>query len=301
MPDAILGLVRRSEVYRRLADAVRRRTDPLGTSQAQQVLLRLQYQSLARAGLRADQMPGFRDVGFRCFSQFEEDGILLYIFSLIGSTNRIVVEIGAGDGRECMAANLLINHGWWGVLFDGRSENVAAAERFYRTVPDTALLPPDCRKAWITAENVNEVIAASGVGGSIDLLSIDLDGMDYWIWRAIEVVEPRCVVCETHDMIPSQAALTVRYDPAFDCWSKPARLRQYRGASLLAMVKLGRAKGYRFVGTHRHGFNAFFVREDLCEPWLPEASIEHCHDNPWTRRRQEVHWPLVRDLGWQEV
>ena len=69
------------------------------------------------------EMPSFREVGFKAYSQFEEDGILLYIFSIIGVSNKKVVEICVGDGTECMAANLLINHGWEGLLFDGSEEN----------------------------------------------------------------------------------------------------------------------------------------------------------------------------------
>ena len=83
-------------------------------------------------------LPRFDDVGFRKYSQFEEDGILLYIFSLVPPLNRTCVEICAGNGRQCMATNLIINHGWWGHLFDGNPANVAAGNRFFANTTSLA-------------------------------------------------------------------------------------------------------------------------------------------------------------------
>jgi hypothetical protein len=110
-------------------------------------------------------------VGFRVYSQFEEDGILLYLFSLIPPVNRRCVEICAGDGRQCMTTNLIVNHGWWGYLFDGNEKNVRNGERFFANQQDTFLHPPLFTHAWITAESVNEQLCAAGATGVVDLLS----------------------------------------------------------------------------------------------------------------------------------
>ena len=75
----------------------------------------------------------------------------------------------------------------------------------------------------------------------------------------------------------------------------------YLGASLLAMVKLCRRRGYRLIGGHRHGFNAFFLREDEGQKFFPEVSIESVHDNHWSRWNQETNWPLVKDMPWKQV
>ena len=166
---------------------------------AQKILMQ-HYRLLAARGKEC--LPSLNDVGFRIFSQFEEDGILLYLFSLIPPTNRRCVEICAGNGRECMTTNLIINHGWWGYLFDGMDSNVRSATRFFANNKDTFLHPPTFTKVWITAENVNEQLASVGVTGRIDLLSLDLDGMDYWVWKAIKVIDPIVVVCETHNAVP---------------------------------------------------------------------------------------------------
>ena len=135
---------------------------------AQKVLMQQEPSACRVAG--GEQSAVVKDVGFRNYSQFEEDGILLYLFSLIPPVNRRCVEICAGNGRECMTANLIINHGWWGYLFDGMDSNVQARDvGFLRTTRTHFSIRQQFTKAWITAENVNERLTA-GVTGPVDLL-----------------------------------------------------------------------------------------------------------------------------------
>lgn len=261
---------------------------------AQKTLMQ-QYRLLASQG--NEWLPNIRDVGFRKYSQFEEDGILLYIFSLIPPVNRTCVEICAGDGRQCNTTNLIVNHGWWGHLFDGNEQEVEAGRVFFSKNNDTKYVyPPRFTKAWITAENVNEQIAQSGATGSIDLLSLDIDGMDYWVWKAISVIEPQVVVCEIHNPIPPDKALTVPYDAGFAYKSE-----LYRGASLAAMCKLGREKGYRLIGTHRFGFNAFFIKNGVGEEFFPEVDVDSCLQDPYSSLVRKEKWPLAKEFNWQEV
>ncbi|WP_454065135.1 hypothetical protein [Candidatus Nitrospira salsa] len=260
---------------------------------AQKVLMN-QYRLQAFHG--RDHLPNLKDVGFRKYSQFEEDGILLYIFSLIPPINRKCVEICAAYGRQCNTANLIINHGWWGYLFDGDENHVNAGKEFFSKNKDTFLYPPRYTTAWITAENVNEVIERSGAKGAIDLLSLDVDGVDYWIWKAIAVVEPQVVVCETANPIPPDKAWTVPYDPTFVCESE-----NYRGASLAAMCKLGKEKGYRLIGAHRFGFNAFFMKNGVGEEFFPEVTVESCVDDPYSQLARTERWPNAKLFTWYEV
>ena len=241
-------------------------------------------------------VPGFSEVGFRCHSQFEEDGILLFIFALIGTTNKKTVEICAGNGIECMSTNLILNHGWWGYLFDGDERNVERGRAFFRTSKDTFLYPPKFTHAWITAESVNEVISQSGVVGDIDLLALDIDGMDYWVWKAIQCIRPRVVVCETHNIISADDAITIPYDPNFVV-STP----DYMSASLAAMTKLAEEKGYRLVGTHRYGFNAFFILNEIATDLLPTVTPSQCLQDPYTLELHSVRWPKVKHLNWERV
>jgi hypothetical protein len=212
-----------------------------------------------------------RDVEFRTFSQNGEDGALLYIFSQIGTTNRTVVEICAGNGIECNAANLLITHGWKGMLVDGDKRNAEFAKVMYSILQDTFVRQPVVAQSWVTAENVNELIGGHGFSGEIDLLSLDIDGVDYWLWKAITVVRPRVVVLEYNGVWKAEHAVTVPYDPKFAL--DFSRTPYYCGASLGAFAKLGRSLGYRFVGTVRTEINAFFVREDVAVDVLPEVDL----------------------------
>jgi hypothetical protein len=227
--------------------------------------------------------PDLAETELRCFSQNGEDGILLYLFSLLGTTNKKVVEVCAGNGIECNAANLIVNHGWSGLLVDGDPANIAAGRRFYQSCRDTFACPPTLVHAWVTAENVNTLVSANGFDGDIDLLSLDLDGMDYWVWKALTCSRPRVVVLEFNYRWGPRRAVTVPYRPDF-------RVEGHKhpwccGASLPAFVKLGRERGYRLVGTHRLDFNALFLRSDTGPDLFPEVSAEEVFArNPLLRR-----------------
>ncbi|MGH7821570.1 MAG: hypothetical protein ACREQ9_17535 [Candidatus Binatia bacterium] len=264
---------------------------------ALQILLQLRYQELlARRG----PFPELRDVGFRSFSQNEEDGVLLYLFSLIGAPTRRSVEICAGDGIECNTANLLLRHGWTGLLVDGDEAKVTRGREFYRRAKETRLWRPTFVHAWITAENVDALLSQHGFSGDVDLLSIDVDGMDYWIWKAIRAATPRVVVIESQDVWGPDIAVTVPYDREFRS-RVTMEGPEYGGASLAALVKLGREKGYRLVGCERYGFNAFFVRSGIGEDVLPEIEPSRCFEHPRTRRDLEARLARVRRQRWIEV
>jgi hypothetical protein len=262
------------------------------SSKEAQLMLFHAYKEMASRGI----VPSLLDVGFRCHSQCEEDGILLFIFALIGTTNKKVVEICAGDGIECMSANLILNHGWWGYLFDGNKENVKRGQMFFRNNRDTFLCPPKFTHAWINAENVNTAIGDAGLSGEIDLLALDIDGMDYWVWKAIRCIRPRVVVCETHNAIGADEALTVPYGPNFVI-TKP----DFCGASLAAMTKLAEEKGYRLIGTHRYGFNAFFILKEIAKDILPTVAVEQCLKDPFSLEARSVRWPKVKNMNWVKV
>ncbi len=241
-------------------------------SQVGQLQLRLHYQSLVR---QRCALPAFPEIEFRCFSQNGEDGILLYLFSVIGAVTRNVVEIGAGDGIECNAANLIVNHGWQGLLLDGDGEQVARGREFYATCRTTWVSPPTFVHAWVTAENINTLVMAQGTAGPVDLLSLDIDGNDYWLWKALDCIQPRVVVLEFNASCGPDRSVAMSYVPEYRL--NLAALPYRCGASLPAFVKLGRAKGYRLVGVQSLGFNAFFVRNGTGEDLLPEVSPHECY------------------------
>ena len=220
---------------------------------------------------------------------------------MIGVDAGTVIEMCCGNGEECMATNLILNHGYKGFLFDGSETNIHAATQFFNANKDCLLVKPDLKCSWITTENVNELLTSSGVPRDVDFFSLDIDGNDYWVWEAIEVISPKVCCFETHDIIPSNKSLTIPYDPNFYCWSRPLELQDFRSVSLAAMVKLSKRKGYRLIGSHKHGFNVFFMRDDIGNDFFPEVSIVDVHNNPWTKYGQDQRWESVKNLGWVEV
>jgi hypothetical protein len=268
--------------------------------QATQVELIQRYRQLAREGR---YLPTINEAGFRVFSDTDEDGILLYLFALVGSPTRRLVDLGAASHTASNTANLILNHGWTGLLVDGAPDSVDAGRAFFAGHPMTRAWPPRIECAFVTAENVNDVLCRNEIVGDIDLLSIDIDGMDFWIWKAIDVVTPRVVVVEYQDIAGWDRAVTVPYSPTFRVTDYPVNRESndYAGASLPAMVTLGREKGYRLVGANRLGYNAFFVHEGLASRELPEVDARTCLSHPWNRYGMRVRWPRVADMEWIEV
>lgn len=265
--------------------------------QIAQIQLALKYKELATSGA---PLPAYRDVGFRVFCDADEDGILLYLLSLVGSGRKQLIELGSASVHASNSSNLILHHAWSGLLVDADETGVTSARAAYESL---GVIPPTMVSAWLTAENVNDVIREHGPAGEVDLMSIDVDGNDYWLWRAIDVVTPRVVVIEYQDIIGPERSITVPYDPEFslDRYDVNKIRNNYVGASLRAMVKLGGAKGYRLVATNSYGFNAFFVRQDLAPDLLPEISVEEGFPHAWNEYGRRERWPLVADMPWQEV
>ena len=239
-------------------------------------------------------------VGFSRFSEFEEDGHLLYLLTLAGSKSRTVVEISSQDGRVCMATNLLVHHRWRGFLFDGDPVFVREGRRFFASHPATRSAPPVMRAEWFTRDNVNHALAAAGVPDEVDVLSLDIDGNDLYLWSAMKT-GPRILICEFNNAVPSGVALTIPYRPGFSFAALPADQAMFRSASLAAFVAVGRRKGYRLVGMNALGFNAIFLRDDVLAAEMPEIPASVLDDNPGAEEMRRRWWPRLSQLPWIEV
>jgi hypothetical protein len=263
--------------------------------QVSQQLLSLQYKQLA---LQKESLPKFNETGFRVYSQNDEDGLLLYIFSLIGSTNKVCVDIAYPTPLGANTTNLICNWGWTGLLIDGSEANAKKCRTFFARHQDTVIYPPTVKSAWVTAENINNLIQESGISGEIDLFSLDVDGVDYWLWKSLTAVQPRVVVCEFANYWGTKRAVTVPYDPQFNRFHGSP---DFMGASLPAFVKLAKEKGYRLVGCNRYGFNAFFVKNGVGDELLPEVTPEECLHHPQVQQGLRNRLPGVQDQAWVEV
>jgi hypothetical protein len=260
------------------------RTSPATKVALAQTLLTLQW--LARSG--GANLPRLCDSGFRVFSQFEEDGYLLYLVAVLELEEKIFLDIGAADGINSNCANLALNLGWHGLFIDGDPANVERGRDFYASHPDTALYPPLFTQAYVTAENVNTIVRDAGLAGDIGICSIDIDGNDCWVWKALDAVTPAVIIIESHIEF-GMRNIAVPYDPDY---RYPGKHHDYYGASALAICSLATQKGYRLVGANRFGFNLIFVRNDLYPDRVPAVPLESVMRHPRYAERLVLFEPI---------
>jgi hypothetical protein len=211
--------------------------------------------------------------GYRVFSQNDEDGIIAEIFSRIATTDRTFIEIGVDNGCECNTLNLLAQ-GWRGMWFERNPVAVAqACRRLSRIIGGNRLR---IEQVTVTAENVDRLLRDAALSPPPDLLSIDIDGNDYWVWRAITSLRPRVVIVEYNAVWRPPASVTMKYNPDH-VWSEGD---VNSGASLSALEKLGRDKGYNLVGCCFAGVNAFFVAKELCAELFAAPFTSENHYEP---------------------
>jgi hypothetical protein len=220
--------------------------------------LQMNYRSMAERG---EPLPSVWDTGFRVFSEYDEDGVILFLLSVVGAESRRFVDIGAGNGIHASnCANLAFNLGFHGLLIDADDASIAYGRTVYADHRDTRRYPPQFVKAFVKTDTVNLTLRDAGFEGDIDVLSIDIDGNDYWIWDAIECISPRLVVIEIHDEYGLEEVLAP-YEENYVWRRAPAG--SPIGASPASMTKLAAKLGYRLVGANRLGFNAVYLRDDL--------------------------------------
>lgn len=205
-----------------------------------------------------------REAEFRVFSQWGEDGIIQFLIRHVPIVNTNFVEFGVQNYLESNTRFLLVHNNWSGLVIDGSEENVRSIRRDEIYWQHT--FHAEC--AFITSDNINELIGSHGLKNDIGLLSVDVDGNDYWIWKAIDIVSPRIVIVEYNSRFGAEKEVTIPYDPAF-VRSRAHASMIYYGASLSALARLGEEKGYSLVGCNSAGNNAFFVRKDVQPASLP--------------------------------
>ena len=211
--------------------------------------------------------------GYKVYSQNDEDGIIAEIFRRIGATSRSFIEFGVETGVECNTVKLLVE-GWRGLWIEANpASTVAIRKNFASFIADGGLALQESR---VAVENINDLVTQAGFAGEIDLLAIDIDYNDYWVWKAMNAVSPRVVVIEYNATLRPPMALTVPYE-ADGKWDGS----NHYGASLEALVRLASAKNYRLVGCSIAGVNAFFVRADLCgDRFLEPATAQEHYEPP---------------------
>jgi len=268
------------------------------TSPSTKIALKSLYMTYRNKVEKGEKLPSIWELGFRVFSQFDEDGIIVFLLGVIGVGPGKFVDIGGGDGIGASnCANLALNFGFHGLFIDRDIEWIKRGKRFYEKHPDTRLYPPKFEHGTVKRSNVNQIISNAGFQGEIDVLSIDIDGNDYWIWDALECVSPRIVVIETHVEF-GMNSIVVPYDDDY-VWERGMH-PQYLGASPVAMTKLARRLGYRLVGTNRFGFNAFYIRNDLGKDLIPEIEVSEVFRHERNKERIKL-FEEVKHLKYEVI
>jgi hypothetical protein len=233
------------------------------------------------------------EIEFKAFSQWGEDGIIAAIVQRVPIHRRTFIEFGVETFVEANTRFLLMRHDWSGTVIDGSARNIAIIRK------SAAYWRHDlhARHAFVTAENIDGIIKSSHPHPDLGLLSIDIDGNDYWIWKAITSVKPRIVICEYNSLFGPDAAVSIPYDAGF-CRPQRGVGRMCYGASIAALHHLAREKGYSLVAGNAAGNNAFFVRDD-CLGDLPPVTPREVYVEAAFREGRD-HSGAVTHLTFQE-
>lgn len=260
------------------------------------VLLRERYPQLF-----AGEPPVAEEFGI--YSQNGEDGVLLGILAALPAPPHRAVEIGIENGRECNTALLGFALGWDCLMVDLDPLGCAAARKLAARVLARQSNRVVVRECSIHAENINTIVAEESFHGPLGVLSIDVDGVDYWLWKALSAATPDVVVMEYNACYGPDRSITSPYDPQFD----GRRIHAsgfYGGASLLALEKLGREKGYSLVAVESRGVNAFFVREEIRPATLPVRTAAELFRPHYERSKicsPAEQWKVIAHLPFVEV
>jgi hypothetical protein len=237
-----------------------------------------------------------KDYEFKVFSQWGEDGIIQYLISALNIRNKTFIEFGVEDFSESNCRFLLMNNNWSGFVIDGSSSNIARLQSSYYFWKYQL----NAVDAFITKDNINELVRLSGFDEDLGVLSVDLDGIDYFVLEAIEAYKPRILICEYNAVFGPIRKITVPYDEKFFRTQKHYS-NLYFGASLGALVFLAKRKGYSLVGTNTAGVNAFFVRDDLLNEKVQPITLENGYTSSKFRESRNKDGYLTLVAGEERI
>ena len=215
-------------------------------------------QNIAISKNQLTSIDDFRDVEFSCFSQWGEDGIINWLVSKLPTIPKKFIEFGVGNYKESNTRLLLQLHNWQGLVMDSTDDyiqDIKSQDISWRHQLDSVC-------AHISKDNINQLLENKGMTSDIGLLSIDIDGNDYFVWQSINIIQPIIVIVEYNAVLGDLHPITIPYKSDF-FRTKAHSSNLYFGASLKALITLGKKKGYTFVGTNTNGVNAFFIRDDF--------------------------------------
>lgn len=218
----------------------------------------------AAANSHKKNINSLAEVEFQVFSQFGDDGIIQWLVQQLPSINPTFIEFGVENYREANTRFLLVNNNWSGFVMDGSEENIDSlkGEQLY-TFFD---LQAAC--SFITSANINQLLSTTGFNKEPGILSIDIDGNDYWVWKAITDIKPAIIICEYNSLYGYNHPYTIPYQENFVRGTKYPF--NYYGISLLSAYNLAAERGYSFIGCNSAGNNAYFIDNN----YMPQLGIK---------------------------
>lgn len=231
------------------------------------------------------------DYEFKIFSQFGEDGLINFLINNLNIKSKKFAEFGVENYEEANTRFLLENNSWTGLIFDSSNDNIdyIKDQKYYWKYN----LIAKCE--FINKENINILLSKNNFNGDIGILSIDIDGNDYWIWESIDVINPDIVIIEFNARLGIDRSITVPYKTNFN------RLNEhfsniYYGASLTALYNLGLRKGYELVCTNKNSNNAFFVKskilKDIQNDLIKPKKPNECNYTPSFNESLDINGKL---------
>tara|TARA_B100000959_G_scaffold200151_1_gene209447 strand:- start:287 stop:1198 length:912 start_codon:yes stop_codon:yes gene_type:complete len=197
-----------------------------------------------------------KDVEFSVFSQWGDDGIINWIINNIPIKDKIFLEIGTENYKESNTRFLLIKNNWTGHIIEidkKHTDNIKKQSIYWK-------YDLNVHNHKVTRENINNIIKNINLK-NIGLFSLDIDGIDYWIWREIKKLNPVIFICEFNSVFGNKKKITVPYDKNFNR-TKFHYSNLAFGASIQAFIKVSQKKGYEFIGTNSNGVNAYFIKKN---------------------------------------
>lgn len=206
------------------------------------------------------------DAEFRVSSQWGEDGIIEWLIQNLINIPEIFIEFGVENYRESNTRFLLQHRNWRGLVIDGNNDNI----KYIKNDPISWRHDLTAVPAFITRDNINTIISNAGFSGEIGLLSIDIDGVDYWVWEAIDCVNPLIIIVEYNSAFGDLLPISIPYNKSF-VRHQAHFSGLYYGLSIRAADHLAKIRGYKFVGTNKAGNNAFYIRDDRAQEILDKV------------------------------
>lgn len=228
------------------------------------------------------------DYEFKVFSQLGEDGIIQFLVSSLSIKNRTFIEFGVEDFSEANCRFLMMKDSWSGYVIDGAEKNIKKLRSSYYYWR----YPLQSKRAFISRENICSLLSESPFGKEPGILSIDIDGVDYYVLSELTEWRPSILIIEYNAVFGAHRAVSVPYEPSFTRADKHYS-NLYYGASLPAFCLLARERGYALVGVNSAGNNAFFVRRELLNDAVIEVDLTECFQDSTFREARDREGELT--------